>query len=386
MNRVMAIALALLALLLLMWLTVLRTGPAVEADLGQRVADQLAVEDLSQVAVTVDGQEIYLRGTLVNESLREHALTIAAEQWGVTQVHDNLQVITAAPIAATTIPNDAQPTVSGGLEQIEPSASGLLPVPSLEIEFGDRLSVRGRVADTATRDALLHEIDSTFTGKLGDSELSVDSRLGTSVTNSGLQAVLAAVLPHLAALTNGRLTVQERSIELSGVVAEFADKARIVSAVNEDQPAGYTLDIAIDAPVATTDSCQALFDEMLMLETIEFGTNSADIAPASLPLLRRLVSVLDSCGFAVEVGGHTDATGDEVYNQWLSERRAEAVSAYLVANSRKFKGNESAEAAVDSAKVKAIGYGESKPLADNTTRQGRAANRRIEFNVRRVSP
>ena len=120
---------------------------------------------------------------------------------------------------------------------------------------------------------------------------------------------------------------------------------------------------------------------MKSMESIKFATNSADIDPVSLPLLNRLSSILQTCGFAVEIGGHTDSTGDDVYNQWLSERRAEAVSAYLIARVGAQGGST-----VESALIRAKGFGETQPIGDNTTRSGRQANRRIEFMVRRQQP
>jgi OOP family OmpA-OmpF porin len=72
---------------------------------------------------------------------------------------------------------------------------------------------------------------------------------------------------------------------------------------------------------------------------------------------------------SVIVEGHTDDRGDAAFNQRLSEKRAEAVKAELVANG------------VDGTVIKTIGRGESMPIADNNTREGRAKNRRVEIKV-----
>ena len=72
---------------------------------------------------------------------------------------------------------------------------------------------------------------------------------------------------------------------------------------------------------------------------------------------------------AVTIEGHTDSSGDEAFNQQLSEDRAEAVKAELVAQG------------ANPDKIKTVGYGESKPVADNSTREGRAQNRRVEISV-----
>jgi outer membrane protein OmpA-like peptidoglycan-associated protein len=70
---------------------------------------------------------------------------------------------------------------------------------------------------------------------------------------------------------------------------------------------------------------------------------------------------------AVRIEGHTDSLGDETANQQLSERRANAVRDAVLARG------------VDAARVEAVGYGETRPIADNSTPSGRQKNRRIEL-------
>jgi len=72
----------------------------------------------------------------------------------------------------------------------------------------------------------------------------------------------------------------------------------------------------------------------------------------------------------VEMGGHTDAVGTAVYNQGLSERRAEAVRQYLVERWQ-----------IAPERLAAVGYGEEAPVATNANETGRALNRRVEFAV-----
>jgi outer membrane protein OmpA-like peptidoglycan-associated protein len=71
--------------------------------------------------------------------------------------------------------------------------------------------------------------------------------------------------------------------------------------------------------------------------------------------------------FTIE--GHTDSVGSKATNQKLSERRANAVRDYLIANG------------IDANRLTAAGYGEDKPIASNATRAGRAENRRVEVNL-----
>jgi len=97
-----------------------------------------------------------------------------------------------------------------------------------------------------------------------------------------------------------------------------------------------------------------------------FATNSAELTPNGRATLDRLAPCWRGGRF--EVGGHTDSSGSNAINEPLSERRARAVVDHLVA------GGISASA------LTARGYGSSRPVADNTTPEGRARNRRVEFS------
>ena len=119
--------------------------------------------------------------------------------------------------------------------------------------------------------------------------------------------------------------------------------------------------------------CQNKFKEILQSEKIKFAYNKADIKSSSHNLLNSLVEVAKECpNELVVISGYTDSDGSESYNKRLSTNRASAVRAYLIN-----KG-------IPSKRLKAIGYGESNPIADNNTIEGKAKNRRIEFNVKGV--
>ena len=110
--------------------------------------------------------------------------------------------------------------------------------------------------------------------------------------------------------------------------------------------------------------------ERMVLSGVQFGYDSADILPASEPVLQIAVQALrDNPDVRVEIGGHTDNQGGRSYNRDLSQRRAEAVRDYLVAHG------------IDTGRMTVRGYGFSRPVASNDTPEGQAQNRRIEFNV-----
>jgi OOP family OmpA-OmpF porin len=101
---------------------------------------------------------------------------------------------------------------------------------------------------------------------------------------------------------------------------------------------------------------------------VQFDTDSSNIKPESYVELERFVRFFADVPYAKGVlEGHTDSVGKDAYNLRLSQRRADSVKAYVVA-----KG-------VDPARIVTKGFGESRPIADNATVEGRTANRRVLF-------
>ncbi|MCW8848789.1 MAG: OmpA family protein [Melioribacteraceae bacterium] len=108
--------------------------------------------------------------------------------------------------------------------------------------------------------------------------------------------------------------------------------------------------------------------EQLSFTNVRFKHDSDDLTEPSKEVLDNVVNVLNKLtDLKLEIQGHTDSGGPEIYNQNLSERRANSVKSYLVS-----KG-------IQAERLTTIGYGESNPIASNDTREGKALNRRIEF-------
>lgn len=116
---------------------------------------------------------------------------------------------------------------------------------------------------------------------------------------------------------------------------------------------------------------QALADEGRVALQVHFATDRAEILPESVPQIAQIVALLQAdSALALSVEGHTDNTGDSAHNRALSEARARSVVAAIAA------------AGIAADRLDAAGHGDSRPVADNATEEGRAANRRVEL-VRR---
>jgi outer membrane protein OmpA-like peptidoglycan-associated protein len=132
-----------------------------------------------------------------------------------------------------------------------------------------------------------------------------------------------------------------------------------------------------NAPGAAPDGCPKAYRLVVVTEgkielkqTVFFDTNRASIKRASFALLNEVAQALkDNPKIKVEIGGHTDSQGSDARNLRLSQGRADAVRAYLI------------KRGVTSDRLVAIGYGETVPIADNRTAEGRSQNRRVEFVI-----
>jgi outer membrane protein OmpA-like peptidoglycan-associated protein len=105
-------------------------------------------------------------------------------------------------------------------------------------------------------------------------------------------------------------------------------------------------------------------------DNLVFETNKDVIKPVSFPFLDEVANVLrEAPTWTLNLEGHTDNVGSDSYNLDLSQKRADAVKKYLV------------EQGISENRITAKGFGESKPIADNSTPEGREKNRRVEFKI-----
>lgn len=131
---------------------------------------------------------------------------------------------------------------------------------------------------------------------------------------------------------------------------------------SKDKQEAFVMDVALQ-PIGKGQS--------VTLKNVFFDTDKYDLKPESYSELSKLVSFLNSNpAMSIEIGGHTDNTGDKIKNQVLSENRAKAVMDYLISKK------------IAPSRLTSKGYGDTKPVADNKTTEGKAANRRTAFTVK----
>lgn len=245
--------------------------------------------------------------------------------------------------------------------------------PRFTLETRDgKAMVGGQLASDADRARLMDALNATF----GAGNVVGDVTVDAATLPAGWLDRLIAALPDLKA--NGLklgFDGDRVSLDTSGLgeADRFALSDRLRGIFGGFEISGLWDRAA--AAFATLKPGYSADDlvKALNLSRIYFDTGSATITRDSQEILGKAAEAIKAApaNTRIEVGGHTDNTGDAAANVTLSQQRAEAVVARL----------EQLGVAVGSLSAK--GYGQDRPIADNATEEGKAANRRIEFTVAR---
>ncbi|WP_408953279.1 OmpA family protein [Lysobacter sp. Hz 25] len=233
-----------------------------------------------------------------------------------------------------------------------------------------KASVSGQVASDAEKTKLLDAIKATFGADNVNGDISVDA----ATAPAGWMDKLIALLPDLKA-RGVKLGFDGDKIAIDTSALPEAERFALSQKLRSGF-GGFEISGLWDKAMAALSSLKAGFSaddliKALNLSGINFDTGSATITRDSYETLAKAAEAIKAApaGTRIEVGGHTDNTGDAAANLQLSLDRANAVTAKLV------------ELGVPGEQLLGKGYGQDKPIADNASEEGKAQNRRMEFTV-----
>ena len=234
---------------------------------------------------------------------------------------------------------------------------------------GSGIVLGGDVASEAERQRIVDAARRKF----GDAAVE-DRLVFASGAPEGFAAASEAIVQALSRLSGGRATIVDGAVTVSGYTYYPAAAGAIGDELKAGLPDGFT--IAADTIASrqddqsvTANQCRDLMQAVLKVGGIGFDGGKATLTEDSEGILDRASAVIARCPAAgVEVGAHSDSDGSATRNRDLTQSRAESIVEYLVT------------AGVKRERLTAVGYGETKPIADNATAAGKAANRRIEFS------
>jgi OOP family OmpA-OmpF porin len=185
-----------------------------------------------------------------------------------------------------------------------------------------------------------------------------------------------AGLQALSALHEGRMTLEPEVLRIQGRTGDQTLRAQLTRQLSEElgADADFQLDVVYDEsldPIASLPSPEECVADIVAVQEdnkIVFEPGSVEITEEAGEILDRIAEILPDClHVPMEIGGHTDSQGREEMNLGLSQSRADAVLNGILARG------------ILVTNLTARGYGETRPIADNDTEEGRERNRRIEF-------
>lgn len=364
--------------------------------------DQL--DGIKDPILKVTGQDVILGGTVTAEQIRRAKVATAQRLLGAElNLIDNLNVV-----APTSSPEPEVTEVSEANKSEEPDSAVADPVnavadndepetqaievtvaaitpqtnstpsvakrpASIEINSSNnQIKLSGFVASEKDANDIRQGLDNLFGVdgyfdelEVSDSVESADWIDDALIVTSEIRDVPEFVVNILAGQMSlsGSVTDRETARDLSIAATEIAgDKLGVLNNFSINRSADSSEDLM----------ALSLLQELEALPTdkIVFNKNSTTLADSAKEVLDDVAAaILGYNDLVVEIAGHTDSSGDAVTNLRLSKERATAVQEYLV------------EKNVPGSRLSPIGYGETAPISDNDTEAGRAANRRIEFNL-----
>lgn len=336
----------------------------IQRDLTQRAQATVAAEGAGWAEVTVDGRDVRLYGTAPSEEAKTAALAAVGGLDGVRRVGGRIRV-------------DA--VISPYVWRLERSAKEIV--------------LSGYVPDRNSKRALHDLAQRTFGRPVQDR-----TRVARGVPEGDWLAAAGFAIKQVSLLREGGALLEDTALTLSGPDSQLdADRAAVFeAAAGEALVSPFEAKLAIFTPEAgeaqqdggdgepapetsapteptrlSLALCQQRVDDLFAERRIVFPSGKRKPAEESLALIDDIASELEDCRhFIFEVAGHTDSTGKEKANRRLSEVRAKAVVEALVREG------------VPIDRLTAVGYGSSRPIADNGTKAGRAKNRRIEITIK----
>lgn len=276
---------------------------------------------------------------------------------------------------AETVPPPPQPVQEAA--PVIPSEPARLSITNDE----GVITYSGSVHDESTRTSIMDALKGVFGADHVRGDITINANAGPAPWLVGLRNTMENFkTPGTQAVFDGN------SLKVGGMLGD-ADRNSIISSLRTVLPAGLAVGALTDrlgnmVNEVNTRTATALtglhpgfqaadLTNILNQSIINFPTNSAEMPATNRALLQQAAGAFKQlpAGTVVEIGGFTDNTGDQAANLQLSQQRADAVRAALIAGG------------VDPSMLVAKGYGSARPVASNETAEGRFHNRRIEYRV-----
>jgi len=395
MKRTMLLLLGLILIFILTYLCFLSKSEIIKKDLLDKAHNVYSNTPMKNINVALKGdsikmtRELILTGSIASEDEKRKAESLVENIKGVSRVNNQL----------TIIEKKEQPIKEK--KEITPLASPYI-ISSISSKKNEIIFI-GYLPSKDAHKEVIKKAKEIFNDKIFIDRFKIATgapKKWREITELGFRV--------LNKVEYGQFKISDNSFNFEGYVKSKKLKEQLVKELTEGKPQNYEGTYQIDTPkkisipkplmpiqesnetnesskttvenknsvlnISSSTppalSCQEKFKKLLEEHKIHFSYNKSKIQLSSYPTLDSIVSITKSCPNShIIIEGHTDSDGERAYNKWLSQKRANAVKRYLIS-----KG-------VEKSRLKAIGYGESRPLVPNISREAKRKNRRIELKI-----
>ena len=324
-----------LLIVLLLLFSVPRYLKSIPEALTKKVSKNLSDRQLNWASVRVNGRDVILSGVAPSIGEHDKAVQSAKDVFGVRDVIDNISPEVITPYTLNILIDKKDVKIEGYM----PTKEAKKELLSLIKEHYPKLNI----------------IDG------------IDIGTGNPPLWNDLVLKITEGLKNLDASS---VHIVDNEVQISGKIKTEKEKETFTETLKHFENNPYKINthiVSMDRPIIV---CQEKFNSILAKQKIEFASNKSTIATSSEELIKKLSYIASLCPQAsMVIVGYTDSLGNEEKNKKLSFDRAQAVVSKLF------------QEGVALNRMKPLGEGESKPIADNKTEEGRAKNRRIEFKV-----
>ena len=386
MRKVLLLLLGILLIFILSYFCYVNKSEGIKNDLLTDAQNRYDSKSMNWVKTEIEGQDLKLTRTLIlkgsTSSLiaKKEAEKIAYTVDGVKYVKNEIEII---PSKIEVVKKTVMPTpvvVKKVLKVQKPYSINVRKFKS------GKIVLSGYVPSVDSHTELLNKAQTIY----GEENVIDKLEEAKGAPNDWNESILLG-LNNLVKLDYGQINMKDETFRFEGYTNSMEESMNLFKSFKENLPKNYQDEYDIKAPDEAVPkkkekpktelekvsdkgvSCQEQFHNYLAKEKINFSYNKALIRKSSYALLNQLVEIAKSCPESkIVIEGHTDSDGSKKYNQRLSEKRAKLVKQYLVQHG------------IEPNRLESMGYGELKPLVENSTRDAKKQNRRIEFNVKGV--
>ena len=332
MPRITAILVGVGGLLLLTWITVVFRHEVIEIDLTERVGQALESQAITDLTIQASGRDLKLSGEIPPQITPQAVADIARDVWGVRVADISAVVQRAADVDSSEQRAAEAAQRAAEAEAAQRAAEAEAAQRAAEAEAAQRAAEAEAAQRAAEAEAAQRAAEAEAAQRAAEAEAAQRAAEAAAAAQSEDEALDAT-------FDTGHIT------RLSGDLAE-----------------------ALDA-----QTCQQRMADIASTRPILFETGSASPKLDSYPVLNDLAAAAYQCPQTrLVIGGHTDNSGDQQLNRRLSQARADAVQRFFNL------------AGIDAERMQTVAHGDSQPVASNDTPEGRAANRRITFDVQPI--